>query len=347
MNDYFCVMPFFGAELSMNSDKIITCCLMEKDANVTNVRNKMLEHQKPSECSACWDLENQGIKSDRQYKNEAFDFYYNKDIESIETDCQQGIYSKQIIKIYTSNLCNSTCVTCNAESSSAWASLRKIKEKKVTILNSILDSNLDYQNVKMLSFVGGEPLYEQKNFKILEQLIKTGNTDCFVSIVTNGSVHLTNHHFEILKKFKNLNICLSIDGINKKFEYLRYPLKWDVLLNNINLFKSITTNLSVSYTISNLNLIYYNETISWFQEQNLAYNHSIVKHPSYFSVNSLPESVKTSLPNKVKTFIKNHSPEDDVRFALMIKEIQLQDKLKNISIKDYMPEMDKIIQENS
>lgn len=346
MNDYFCVMPFFGSELSSNSDTNTPCCLLEKNANIHEIRKKMLQQQRPSECSACWQLENQNIKSDRQYKNESFDFYLDKDLALIEEDCKQGIYSKQIIKIYTSNLCNSTCVTCDAKFSSAWASLKKVKEKKISIPDDVLESALDYQNIKMLSFVGGEPLYEQKNFNILEQIVNVGNTNCFISLVTNGSVFLKNYQIEILKKFKNLNICLSIDGVYSKFEYLRYPLKWKILLENIELFKSITTNLSVSYTISNLNLIYYNETVDWFNKQNLLYNHNIVEFPLHFSINSLPEQIKLSLPDQVKDLLRNHLPEDDVRFASMINEIKLQDKLKNISINDYMPEMYKIIQEN-
>jgi hypothetical protein len=347
MNDYFCVMPFFGAEVNFKSSVITPCCLLENNANIHEIRNKMLQQQRPSECSACWKLEDQNIKSDRQYKNEAFDFYLNKDINFIEEDCKKGIYSKQIIKIYTSNLCNSTCITCSPELSSAWASLKKIKVKKAKLPDNRLNAILNYQTIKMLSFVGGEPLYEQKNFEILEQLINSGNTGCFISIVTNGSVRLTNYQIDILKNFTNLNICLSIDGINSKFEYLRYPLEWKILLENIEIFKSITDNLSVSYTISNLNLIYYDETVNWFNKQNLLYNHNVVDNPSYFSINSLPEHIKLSLSTRAKSLLRNHLPIDDLRFSSMINEIKLQDKLKKISIKDYMPEMYKIIQDNS
>ena len=41
-------------------------------------------------------------------------------------------------------------------------------------------------------------------------------------------------------KLKNLNICISIDGIGKQFEYIRYPLKWDTLLNNLKFFSALT-----------------------------------------------------------------------------------------------------------
>ncbi len=345
MNPYFCVMPFFGAELSSNSNKITPCCLLKNNSNIDEIRQKMLDHQQPVECSVCWNLEQKNIKSDRQYKNEAFDFYLNKDIKSIEEDCKKGLYSEQIIKIYTSNLCNSTCVTCDSYSSSAWSSLKGIKEKKSIISISAL-AQLDYSNIKMLSFVGGEPLYEKINFDILNYLIKAGNTNCFISIVTNGSVKLNPDQLNILKKFQNLNICLSIDGIGKRFEYIRYPLKWDLLLKNIELFKSLNINLSVSYTISNLNLLYYSETIDWFNKQNLPYNHNIVKYPLHFSINSLPKEFKSLLSIEAKHLLRKHLPQDDAQFVFFVKELGLQDNLKNISIKDYMPEMYDLIQKN-
>lgn len=345
MNPYFCVMPFFGEEIGLPNHKTTPCCLLKNNSNIDEVRQKILQQQRPDECSACWNLEQQNIKSDRQYKNEAFDLYLNKDIRFIEEDCKKNLYSKQIIKVYTSNLCNSTCVTCSPDFSSAWASLKKINKKKASVSFTDL-SHINYNDIKMLSFVGGEPLYEKKNFDILNKLIEADNTNCFVSIVSNGSVGLSSYQLEILKKFQNLNICLSIDGIASKFEYIRYPLKWHMLLKNIELFRSLGVKLSVSYTISNLNLMYYNETVNWFNEQNLSYNHNIVNYPLHFSINSLPEEIKRGLSPEAKLLLREHLPHDDNQFISFINEINFQDRLKNISIKNYMPEIYDLIQKN-
>jgi hypothetical protein len=339
-------MPFFGLEVSSKTTQTTPCCLLKNDANVSQIRAEMLDQKKPEACAACWKLEDQGIKSDRQYKNQSFDLFANKDIKIVEEECKNGIYSNQIIKIYTSNLCNSTCVTCGPIASSSWSSIKKMNTKHITISNDQLNP-LKYNKIKMLSFVGGEPLYDKKTFEILNCVINAGNTNCFISIVTNGSVVLSNSQLNILKKFKNLNLCISIDGIESRFEYIRYPLKWQTLLDNLELFKSIAASISISYTISNLNLMYYNETSSWFKEQNLNYNHNIVTHPSYFSINSLPEHVKETMPAEVKFLLRPHIPNDDSKFNLFAKEIQSQDNLKNISIQNFMPEMYKIIQENT
>jgi sulfatase maturation enzyme AslB (radical SAM superfamily) len=210
------------------------------------------------------------------------------------------------------------------------------------VKNEIPQSKLDsinWDEIKMLCFVGGEPLYEKKNIDILEKLAFENN-ECFISIVTNGSAQLSQNQKNTFKKFKNLNICLSIDGIQKQFEYIRYPLKWDVLLKNIEEYREVGASLSVSFTISNLNILYYDEIVNWFNQQKLEYNSNFVIAPKHFNIEVLPPAIKKHLP-----FIKNPSHFDRDLFSQFMKEIKGQDKLKNIDIKDYLPEVDKIIKD--
>lgn len=339
MNNYFCVVPFYGKEIGPQTNQV--CCLMKKRADLDTVRTQMLAGRRPDACKKCWDLEDQNITSDRQLKNQSYDFYADRDIRYVEQDCRSGNYGTEILKIYTSNLCNSTCVTCAPFASSAWSSLLKIHDKKSVISDESINE-IDWSKIKILTFVGGEPLYEKKNFAILKKLIDVGNQDCFVSFTTNGSVTLTSNQIDILTKFKNVNYCISIDGTNKVFEYLRYPLSWDVLLTNLDFFRSISDSVSVSYTISNLNLIYHTETVAWFQSQKLNFNHNLVSRPEYFSPNSLPDNIKKSIPG-VSHLLRPHQDLDDRNFEIMIQEIQKQDQLKNISIRNYLPEFSKLI----
>jgi organic radical activating enzyme len=343
MTDYFCVLPFFGAEYTADQ-KTVPCCLMDlSKQSVDSIRQDMLEKRKPVACKKCWDLEDAGHESDRQLKNRTFDYYSDTDIRVIEENCVEQNYSKKIIKLYTSNLCNSTCFTCEPASSSSWNALRK-KQIPLKIINkSQLD--FDYTDINMLSFVGGEPLYEKRNFDVLTELINHGNDSCFVSFVTNGSVEFTNQQIEILSKFKNLNICLSIDGIESRFEYMRFPLKWSKLISNIQIFRQLTPNISASYTISNLNLFYYSETINWFQEQKIPHNHNLVNRPNHLNPGNLNDAAKSrALENNkeyttiVQEFI-NSGVYSESLYEKFLLEIQQQDQLKKISIKDYMPEL--------
>jgi len=340
MNDSFCVLPFYGIEYSPSGITTTTpCCLLPDYTDITKLQQDILKGHRSSTCQKCWSLEDQGQSSNRQIQNVAFDFYADRDIEFIKEDCANNKFSTQIVKLYTSTTCNSTCVTCGPSASSAWGTLKNLKIH-YQLPNDIID-NLDYANIKMLSFVGGEPLYEKRNFTVLERLIDANNTNCFISLTINGSVTLTERQLTILMQFKNLNFCLSIDGVGPVFEYMRYPLKWDTLLNNIKIYQKMNINLSVSYTISNLNVLYYQETIDWFNQMQLPYQHNIVSNPMYFSPGVLPSKIKELYPNLVEFTNKNLSH----LLPLTYKEIQLQDQLKGISIKDYLPMLSKVLDE--
>jgi organic radical activating enzyme len=342
-------MPFFGMEYYSKSDRVQACCLLPPKIDIEKVKAEMLDGKRPRECNACWNLEDQNIRSDRQTKNDMMDFYSNRDINLIEEDCKKGNYSKQIIKIPTSDLCNSTCLTCSPLASSAWASLKMSPQKKYIISEEKL-YDLDYPNLKTLSFVGGEPLYEKKNFEILQKLIDNKNTNCFISLVTNGSVELTDTQLEILAKFKNINFCVSIDGIESVFEYMRFPLKWDILTKNLEFYKSISPLVSVSYTISNVNIMYYSDTIDWFNKQNLEYNHNIVSFPNYFCPSNLKQTQKIKILehnpnyiNELSNILDMNKYFDNKLYYKFIQEIHTQDILKNISINNYLPEFAKLL----
>jgi sulfatase maturation enzyme AslB (radical SAM superfamily) len=339
MNNYFCVMPFFGAEYDRRGFTT-PCCLIEPSADIQEIKDNMLSGVRPPACNKCWKLEDQGLTSDRMIKNSSFDYFKDQDIRFIEQDCRLGKFKPQIIKLYTSNLCNSTCVTCSSSASTAWGALTKNKNL-IRIKKEYL-AKIDVKDCIMLNFVGGEPLYEPYNFNLLENLIEAGNTNCLISFTTNGSVELSLKQKEILTKFKNIGISISIDGIEDRFEYIRYPLKWELLLKNLRFYKNNNFDVNVSYTISNLNILYYQETIDWFLSQNLNYNHNLVSYPSYFSVNALPESVKKQNPSLLD-FFNPHTQQDDENFLKFCNEIKKQDAIKGISVTDYLPELAKSI----
>jgi hypothetical protein len=156
----------------------------------------------------------------------------------------------------------------------------------------------------------------------------------------------------MLKKFKKLNINVSVDGLGPVFEYLRYPLNWKEVVENIAVFRTIADTVSVSYTISNLNVLYHRETTKWFHDQNLDYILNPVINPSYFRPGALIDSVKQNILDTQGTtkdldFLlnTNNSPKDVLDFHRMLAEVKLQDSWKNINIKDYLPEFYNLIAE--
>jgi len=353
MNNYFCVLPFYGYEYHLNSPGT-HCCLLPKNYDINQLRHDMLNGQRSSYCQACWNIEDKGLTSDRMLKNSALDFYWDKDIKLIEEEAKKGKYSPILIKQVTSNKCNATCVTCSPSASTAWGALFK-KNKIINIIpkNSIdpsIVSNLELEKLIGINLIGGEPLWEEQNFELLEKLLSVGNKNCFISFTTNGSTDISDKHKKILDQFNNLNIGLRIDGIGSVFEYMRYPLSWDKLLENLQFFRNITDIISVNNCTSNINVLYYKETYNWCKSENLNFHYNPVINPSYLRPSALPKSVKEKIfdrcghSNDLDLFIgAPHHEVDDLDFITGMAEITKQDKMKGINIKTYLPDFYELI----
>lgn len=338
----FCVLPFYAIEFPSKT----SCCLLQSYESISEIKQKMLDGQRPQSCSKCWRLEDHGIKSDRQIKNETLDYYSDTDLEQLIQQSKQGKNRIVHYKIDTSNTCNAACVTCSGYFSSTWNKLNQKnnlpQNKNWKILPDQTAAWIDFTHARSISFRGGESFLSDTNFYILEQLILHKNTDCFVNFVTNGSFSLSKKQKHILSHFSNINFCFSIDGIGLVFEYLRWPLKWNTIENNILWCRANNIEVSVSYTLSNLNLLYHNETTQWFEKNNLNYLINPVYSPGHFRPQSLSAKVKKSLIDRCGIKVENwlsHTSEDDTLFEKLKIEIAKQDKMKNIAIKDYLPEL--------
>jgi sulfatase maturation enzyme AslB (radical SAM superfamily) len=338
----FCVLPFFGLELN-NSET--ACCLLPPGHDIEKIRSEMLAGQRPAECLKCWRNEDANETSDRQLKNQTLSLVEDTTIQSLLDQCHHGQYSVKMLKIDTSNTCNATCVTCGSMSSSAWAALERknniVPENNWRISHDDINHRLDYSNIKMVSFRGGEPFLSSANFDILDEILKHNNPECFVSFVTNGGVDLTDRQKYTLSKFKKVNFCFSIDGIGPVFEYMRYPLSWSKILNNIQWARENDIDVSVSYTLSNVNLWYHAQTIKWFRAQKINFLIGMVEYPTHFQPTALPENIKDRIIDgnpDVAKLLSTHTDQDDQNYQQFLVEIQKQDRWKGISIADYLPE---------
>lgn len=346
----FCVLPWFGREINWKQNET-HCCLLPQRYDIEKIKKEMLAGEKPVECQKCWDLESQGLQSDRQLKNSALDWYWDRDLQFIKQDAEHGKNSIIMLKLLTSYTCNATCVSCNSDSSSSWSQLNHRINPAIPIQRStFVDVNLvkqkvNFSELKMLSLIGGEPLYEKKNFELLEHLLELGNDTVFLSMVTNGSVTLSDYQKKILSKFKNLNFCLSIDGTGPVFEYLRFPLKWQDLLDNLKFFREVTDNVSANYTLSNLNILYHNQTVEWFNQNQIPYSNNPIYRPTWLQPRALPQSVKQHLKEILSTVDFNtyigsiHTDQDQLNWEECMKQLAQQDNAKGISWQEYLPDL--------
>jgi hypothetical protein len=168
--------------------------------------------------------------------------------------------------------CNGGCLICGPHLSSYWQSeLSKYQEyipiaNKIdlpALVNRIFDA-LDTSELRLLQFVGGEPFLSDLDSIGINRIVNP--EQCTLKYVTNGSVFPKNTKIDRWKKFEQLIITLSIDGVGDRFDYLRYPLKWNTVERNINrMIKEFPSNVlfTINHTITPLNILYYDEFLQW------------------------------------------------------------------------------------
>lgn len=325
-------MPWYSREINFANGQESVCCWLSKDISRLELQRKFLSGQSVPECNKCWQSEEQGIESRREMENRFLDFKMSKDIDLIKSDAVQGTAQQNMYQIFLGSTCNGTCVTCGPRASSSWRSLVgntvSIRQENHEVQQHFLQfaKSINWTQAKRFNLLGGEPLLIPRSFDILRNLLDAGNTDCRISFVTNGSVTLSKSQIELIKSFSDTNVCVSIDGIGPVFEYLRYPLSWQRLEHNLSRYREIFGEITVSFTVSNLNYHVREECIKWFEYMGLLYIENYVTFPEWFDHRVGP----------------GHQLWPKFR-----QEIQKQDQLKGICISDYMPEIHEMLQQHA
>ena len=279
-----CLIPWVNMRISPRGE-ILPCCKYKVDKSLlmnieettiedyinsdflNNIKDTMLKNEWPTGCIRCKSEEEHKIKSKRQldyarWKTE-FD-NYTEDKGFLTSDIAFG------------NTCNLKCIICSPSSSSRW---RKEYQKlygddvKPVEVTNFTAENLykNMPNIIHYDFGGGEPLLSEteKQHDLLQRYIENGKSkDMTLHYNTNGQQFPNNKFWEQWKHFKEVDIQLSIDGIYKQYEYVRFPGKYDKLENVVSQLvvkerEHDNIVLSVSHTVSAYNIYYLDDFFNW------------------------------------------------------------------------------------
>jgi len=163
---------------------------------------------------------------------------------------------------YPGSICNLACVTCGPEASTRWQ-----QELGIPIVpgNPRDIDQATIQKAKTMTGIvigGGEPMLNHSSESMLEHL----NSDQQINIHFNGTILPKQNFLDKSERFTHIRYCFSIDGIGERFEYLRWPAKWNTVVDNILwLVDTAPPNVdfSVNITVSQLNKEYYTEVVDW------------------------------------------------------------------------------------
>lgn len=267
MSNKFCRYLTNGIRVQYWGDKLAAspCCYTHPYTAFDNPAfdEKFNEYHQLDKCDRCFGY----VAGDPTY-------YVRRSFADIE-DCNHT--HPVLAEISIDTKCNAACLTCNDSLSSYWAE-QNIKFKIKTtddypdilpdeeVVRQVFDK-FNFAYVKKLNLLGGEPMVSRANLLFLERLIELDFAkNIEVLITTNGSTHAVYRHIELLQQFKKITFTYSVDGVGERFQYLRYPLKWEKLQTVVETAKSIGASVNVNSTINPLNIFYINEIKQWVSD---------------------------------------------------------------------------------
>lgn len=296
--------PEASNEYQLPNMKEGTLDILWNDQRFQALRQAFLDGKKPKECQSCWDEEAAGMPSFRVQW--AKDKKINTDDVIFTPIATQG---PRAMDLKLNNVCNLKCRICGPQASSTFLKEYqerfniKIEDGSYWLSNKILETANEAvilqwaQDLIHLEVTGGEPMASPENIKVLELLINSGRAE-HISILLNTNGTLYNKKFlDLLVKFKEITLCISVDDLGERLEYERYPTEWNTVQDNIKKFielKKQHSNLFLTLcpTVSVFNVYYLPEYLQWSQSMNMFTYFNILHYPPSHSIKNLPDKLK-------------------------------------------------------
>lgn len=309
----------------------------------TNKQNKW-----DPQCGNCSDLEKSGLKSYRQGMLERWGI-------------EERLSGPRRIDILFNISCNLACRICGSHSSTYWQ--KHLKENNLPIEPFIKNKSgkeaiellkkFDLSHLQSIVFGGGETLMGNDHWEVLEFLstLPHAKESLMVSFQTNGTQTIPDKRYELLEKFHLVKLHFSIDGIEERFNYQRWPADWNQVKQNLfEIRDNAPGNVMflIEETIGLLNLAYIGEVAEW-RKENFSTNREgdpvDHTHHTAFGLYSLlgctEEYVDFARKSLNTNMITPDWQEDPELIKKIISEIKKFDSFRNQSFQKSLPEVAK------
>lgn len=240
-------------------------------------RAAMINGEKPSGCSYCWNIESLGEDyiSDRKERNASI--YTDERFTAIKSNPLKPV-NPQYIEISFGNECNFKCGYCHPKHSSSY--YKEIKDHGPYTMVKNHRNDIDWfriheeetnpyvaawwewwpevrKTLTILRITGGEPLLQQSTWKLLEDLEKNPLPNLELNINSNFGVKpiLIDRLVEKVNnlvttgKIKDFKIFTSIDTWGPQAEYIRTGLDLSIWERNLDTYLT-KTSLPVTFMIT-------------------------------------------------------------------------------------------------
>lgn len=289
-----------------------------------DIRATMDDDRWPDECGRCRDIEETGQTTSIRIGS----IHRHKILQRVRPDYL-------ILGGVLDNVCNSACQSCDATLSTKIGSLQS--KNYIKIDNNFLFDRIPADRVVEVDLNGGEPTASPGYQKILEKLPPEVK---ILRVNTNGSRLLPNIQ-SILDKKIQLILTMSLDGIDRVHDYVRWPIRWANYIQVVDQYRSlrdIYPNLTLQSwtTLHALNVNDFDRIKEFCRQKDLDHAWAWLENPAplnakftnRFTLQAKTKITSREVVDKLAIAEDNQADLDDF--------IRTQDQLRKISIEDYL-----------
>ena len=300
-------------------------------------------------------------------------------LDNFDTDGRMIDNDNRFIKMELNafgNHCNLECYECQPDNSSRreerlkkmgtkWQAIlgkysfvdRDIKRKDKQLWKEFVADLVSHsKNIKTMSFCGGEPLTMISHFDILDALIESGDSkEIELYYVSNMTLFTLSKMKRYIDNFKWIGIQWSVDGLEDRNYWLRYPTNWSNTVKNVldvqeYLYSSKPWkigNIEATITPSILGILKLKETVYWMNKHDLMLDNPMcnrIQDPKMCQTRHLPDEIKQMIGDDVKSISEYHyndmmEDRDPHYFELAIQYFDALDKSRGTNWRTTFPEL--------
>jgi len=291
---------------------------LENSEWLKTIKDTMQEDQWPKECQRCQQSEKAKGESVRTNSIKR-----HKILSPMRKDYL-------IVGGVLDNVCNSACQSCNPYLSTKIGSLESTDYPRID--NYVRFWELPLHRVLELDVNGGEPTASRNYKRVLSNLPENIR---IVRMNTNGSRTIEEIE-HILEKGIMVIVTMSLDGIDKVHDYVRWPIKWDNYQKTVDSYKRLQEkhkllHLDFWTTVSSLNVATLPQIQKFALDHETPHDWAFLDNPRALNVrykNAFTERAKNLYPDQIAVDSDNQKDFDQF--------VQRQDRLRGINIKDYL-----------
>ena len=249
-------------------------------------RKIMLQQERPTECSYCWNMEDLGKLSDRHYRSG--EPWAAVDFERIKNSTGEEDAIPSYVEVNFNNACNLKCSYCSPQFSSSWQQEVDRHGAFPTLVPHNAPEHFSgsrrpipardhnpyveafwtwwptlYPELKHFRMTGGEPLMDRNTYRVFDYVLENPKSDLHLAVTSNFSVEpeLSTKYFDYVSRLCNTDIehfmqYVSLDsGIGPQAEYIRHGLEFERLQNNVETYlRDIPYRNSLTFIVTMNNL---------------------------------------------------------------------------------------------